>query len=107
MIVGKKQITKVLTKKKHVTYVLRQSFPLYGLTVTVFETSYYPWGIQLCRRADSKELITLNARIGHDHSKFVEDLKESILEGLILCFKDLNKRRFQLIKQQCSLSLVE
>ncbi|XP_013790217.2 IQ motif and SEC7 domain-containing protein 1-like [Limulus polyphemus] len=74
-------ITKVFNKKKNsVAYTFRQSFPLCGLNVTLFETSYYPWGIRLCQRVDDNVVITLNARNGQDRSKFVDDLKESILE---------------------------
>lgn len=40
----------------------------------------YPHGIRLSQRVDDKVLITFNARNEHDRSKFVEDLKESILE---------------------------
>lgn len=74
-------VTKIFSKKKNsVTYTFRQSFPLCGMSVTLFEAPYYPHGIRLSQRVDDKVLITFNARNEHDRSKFVEDLKESILE---------------------------
>lgn len=47
----------------------------------------YQYGIRLCSNIDSKILITFNARNEHDRSRFVEDLKEAILEVLdiLLC----------------------
>ncbi|XP_022243352.1 IQ motif and SEC7 domain-containing protein 1-like [Limulus polyphemus] len=74
-------VTKIFNKKKNsVTYTFRQSFSLCGMNVTLFEAPYYPHGIRLSQRVDDKVLITFNARNEHDRSKFVEDLKESILE---------------------------
>ncbi|XP_076330258.1 IQ motif and SEC7 domain-containing protein 1-like isoform X2 [Tachypleus tridentatus] len=74
-------VTKIFNKKKNsVTYTFRQSFPLCGMNVTLFEAPYYPHGIRLSQRVDDKVLITFNARNEHDRSKFVDDLKESILE---------------------------
>ena len=43
----------------------------------------YQHGIRLTTNIDAKVLITFNARNEHDRSKFVEDLKEAILE---VCF---------------------
>lgn len=40
----------------------------------------YRHGIRLATSVDSKILITLNARSENDRTKFVEDLKEAILE---------------------------
>lgn len=74
-------ITKILSKKKSsVTYTFRQSFSLSGLVVSLFEVSYYPYGIRLTQRVDSRILITFNARNDHDRCKFAEDIRESISE---------------------------
>ena len=40
----------------------------------------YRYGIRLATSVDAKVLITLNARSENDRTKFVEDLKEAILE---------------------------
>jgi len=40
----------------------------------------YRYGIRLATSVDAKILITLNARSENDRTKFVEDLKEAILE---------------------------
>jgi len=40
----------------------------------------YRHGIRLATSVDDKVLITLNARSENDRTKFVEDLKEAILE---------------------------
>ena len=40
----------------------------------------YRHGIRLATSVDAKVLITLNARSENDRTKFVEDLKEAILE---------------------------
>ena len=46
----------------------------------------YKHGIRLKTNLDGKVLITFNARNEHDRSKFVEDLREAILEvRLSLC----------------------
>ncbi|XP_014481988.1 PREDICTED: IQ motif and SEC7 domain-containing protein 1 isoform X4 [Dinoponera quadriceps] len=74
-------VTKILSKKKNsVTYTFRQSFPLCGMIVTLFEVPHYPYGIRLSQRVDGKVLVTFNARNEHDRCKFVEDLRESISE---------------------------
>lgn len=93
-------ITKILSKKKSsVTYTFRNSFPLCGMSVTLFEvpckytrTKYYfiiskfafdvdySFGIRLSQRVGDKVLITFNARNEHDRCKFAEDLKESVCE---------------------------
>ncbi|XP_066598251.1 IQ motif and SEC7 domain-containing protein 1 isoform X5 [Prorops nasuta] len=74
-------VTKILSKKKNsVTYTFRQSFPLCGMVVTLFEVPHYAYGIRLSQRVDSKVLVTFNARNEHDRCKFVEDLRESISE---------------------------
>ncbi|XP_031335890.1 IQ motif and SEC7 domain-containing protein 1 isoform X9 [Photinus pyralis] len=74
-------ITKILSKKKSsVTYTFRNSYPLCGLIVTLFEVPFYPYGIRLSQRVDGKVLVTFNARNEHDRCKFAEDLKESVLE---------------------------
>ena len=45
-------ITKIHSRKKNtVTYTFRQSYLLAGMVVTVFETQFYPHGIQVIRFA--------------------------------------------------------
>ncbi|KAL3289497.1 hypothetical protein HHI36_022917 [Cryptolaemus montrouzieri] len=74
-------ITKILSKKKSsVTYTFRNSFPLCGMVVTLFEVPHYLFGIRLSQRVDGKVLVTFNARNEHDRCKFAEDLKESVSE---------------------------
>jgi IQ motif/SEC7 domain-containing protein len=74
-------ITKIHSRRKNsVTYTFRNSFPLTGMVVSLFENSYYSHGIILTQRWDKKVVITLNARNDHDRSKFVEDLRESVAE---------------------------
>ena len=74
-------ITKIHSRKKNsVTYTFRQSYLLVGMIVTLFETPFYPFGIQMAQKWDRKVVLVLNARNEHDRSKFVEDLKESIAE---------------------------
>ena len=50
------------------------------MVVSLYDTTFYPYGIQLAQKWDRKIVLTLNARNEHDRSKFVEDLKESIAE---------------------------
>ncbi|KAL3245190.1 hypothetical protein MRX96_018322 [Rhipicephalus microplus] len=50
------------------------------MNVALFEAPYYPHGISLTQRVDDRALMTLNARNEHDRCKFVDDLRESILE---------------------------
>ncbi|XP_045481226.1 IQ motif and SEC7 domain-containing protein 1 isoform X1 [Harmonia axyridis] len=74
-------ITKILSKKKSsVTYTFRNSFPLCGMVVSLFEVPHYPFGIRLSQKVDGKVLVTFNARNEHDRCKFAEDLKESVSE---------------------------
>ena len=74
-------MTKIHSRKKTtVTYAFRQSFVLAGMIVNLFETQFYPFGIQIAQKWDRKVVLMLNARNDHDRSKFVEDLKESIAE---------------------------
>ncbi|CAG0889691.1 unnamed protein product [Darwinula stevensoni] len=74
-------ITKIFQKKKNsATYSFRQSFTLSGLSVSLFSTQYYRYGLILSQKVDGKVLITLNARNEHDRSRFLEDLRESIHE---------------------------
>lgn len=74
-------ITKIHSRKKNsVTYTFRDSFPLTGMVVKLFETAHYQYGITLEQRLDRKSVVTLNARNDHDRAKFVEDLRESIAE---------------------------
>lgn len=94
-------ITKILSKKKSsITYTFRNSYPLCGMVVTLFEVprksdtfklffeipnlfmgiSDYSYGIKLSQRVDQKVLVTFNARNEHDRCKFAEDLKEAVSE---------------------------
>ncbi|KAL5014018.1 hypothetical protein ScPMuIL_008288 [Solemya velum] len=74
-------VTKIFSKKKSgITYSFKQSFSLCGMQVFLFETSHYQFGIRLTNNLDGKILITFNARNDHDRQKFVDDLKEAILE---------------------------
>ncbi|XP_078341009.1 IQ motif and SEC7 domain-containing protein 1-like isoform X4 [Crassostrea virginica] len=74
-------ITKIFSKKKTgITYSYKQSFPLSSMQVFLFETSHYQYGVRLVSGVNNKVLITLNARNDHDRQKFVEDLREAILE---------------------------
>ncbi|XP_050519247.1 IQ motif and SEC7 domain-containing protein 1 isoform X3 [Diabrotica virgifera virgifera] len=74
-------ITKILSKKKSsVTYTFRNSYPLCGMIVTLFDVPHYPYGIRLSQRVDQKVLVTFNARNEHDRCKFAEDLKEAVSE---------------------------
>ena len=74
-------ITKIHSRKKNsVTYAFRQSYILAGMVITIFETQFYPYGIQIAQKWDGKSILMLNARNEHDRSKFVEDLKESVAE---------------------------
>ena len=60
-------ITKIHSRRKNsVTYTFRGSHNLAGLMVTLFENSYYSYGITLSQRWDRKVVITLNARNDHD-----------------------------------------
>ena len=47
----------------------------------------YKHGIRLNTNIDGKVLITFNARNEHDRSKFVEDLREAILEASVHLIK--------------------
>jgi IQ motif/SEC7 domain-containing protein len=40
----------------------------------------YQYGVRLVGGVNNKVLITLNARNDHDRQKFVDDLREAILE---------------------------
>ena len=60
-------ITKIHSRRKNsVTYTFRNSYPLTGMLVSLFENSYYSHGITLSQRWDRKVVITLNARNDHD-----------------------------------------
>ncbi|KAJ8970016.1 hypothetical protein NQ314_001445 [Rhamnusium bicolor] len=74
---GSDHVTK---KKSSVTYTFRNSYPLCGMVVTLFEVPHYPYGIRLSQRVDQKVLVTFNARNEHDRCKFAEDLKEAVSE---------------------------
>ncbi|XP_052282699.1 IQ motif and SEC7 domain-containing protein 2-like isoform X2 [Dreissena polymorpha] len=74
-------VTKIFSKKKSgITYSFKQSYSLCDMQVYLFETTHYTFGIRLVNNLDNKVLITFNARNDHDRQKFVEDLKEAILE---------------------------
>lgn len=46
----------------------------------LISVSDYQFGIQLNNTLDGKVILTFNARNDHDRQKFVEDLKEAIME---------------------------
>ncbi|XP_041348677.1 IQ motif and SEC7 domain-containing protein 2-like isoform X3 [Gigantopelta aegis] len=74
-------VTKIFSKKKTgITYALKKSATLCGMQVFLFETSHYQFGVQLTSSIDGKVLMTFNARNDHDRQKFIDDLKEAILE---------------------------
>nr|XP_032822427.1 IQ motif and SEC7 domain-containing protein 1-like isoform X1 [Petromyzon marinus] len=77
-------VTKIFHKRKHSTsYSFRQSFPLYGMQVHLFENQYYQHGIRLVSSTPGSEteiLVIFNAPNPEDRKKFVEDLKESTSE---------------------------
>ena len=50
----------------------------------------YQYGVRLVSGVNNKVLITLNARNDHDRQKFVEDLREAILEVIKTDLKRLN-----------------
>ena len=56
----------------------------------------YKHGIRLKTNLDGKVLITFNARNEHDRSKFVEDLREAILEVRLSSQKSLCSVHFKL-----------
>ncbi|XP_021370239.1 IQ motif and SEC7 domain-containing protein 1-like isoform X4 [Mizuhopecten yessoensis] len=75
-------VTKIFSKKKTgITYAFKQSFSLCGMQVFLFETPHYQYGVRLNNSLDGKVFMTFNARNDHDRQKFVEDLKEAILES--------------------------
>lgn len=67
-------------KNAPIIYRCRNSFPLMGAKVQLFSTPQHPNGLKLIGNQNQKILIMLNARNEHDRDKFVEDLRESILE---------------------------
>ncbi|XP_077999135.1 IQ motif and SEC7 domain-containing protein 1-like [Glandiceps talaboti] len=74
-------VTKILTRRKtSITYNYKKSFPLHGMTVLLFETPYYQYGVRLTTVVDNKILITFTAQSQEDRNRFVDDLRESIME---------------------------
>ena len=57
------------------TYTFRGNHALAGMMVTLFENSYYSYGISLSQRWDRKVVITLNAR--NDHDRLVQEVNIS------------------------------
>uniref|UniRef100_A0A0K2T275 Guanylnucleotide exchange factorlike [Tribolium castaneum] n=1 Tax=Lepeophtheirus salmonis TaxID=72036 RepID=A0A0K2T275_LEPSM len=67
---------------KKTSLIYKDSFPLVGLELSLFHTSVYGFGVQICRKDESESvLLTLNADSEMDRYKFVMDLQESILEA--------------------------
>lgn len=102
-------ITKIHSRKKNtVTYAFRQSHLLAGMSIHLFETQFYPFGIQVVQKWDRKVVLMLNARNEHDRSKFVEDLRESIAEmdemETLRLEAELEKQRLSLIDNNNTLS---
>ena len=70
-------ITKIHSRRKNsVTYTFRNSYPLTGMLVSLFENTYYSHGITLSQRWDKKVVITLNARNDHDRFEMRENWGE-------------------------------
>lgn len=65
-------------KKDGVMYQCRNVISLSKVEIYLFETIYYPFGIQLKR--DDEILATFNTRTVTDRKRFVEDLIETITE---------------------------
>ena len=57
--------------------------------IVLVALSDYQYGVRLVSGVNNKVLITLNARNDHDRQKFVEDLREAILEVIKTHFKRL------------------
>jgi IQ motif/SEC7 domain-containing protein len=73
-------LTKIFHKKRNsVTYSFRQSYPLTGITLSLFTNNYFEFGLSLKR--GETVLLSLNARNEHDRAKFAEDLREAIAES--------------------------
>lgn len=94
-------VTKIIGKKKTSSlYTFRSSFPLSGMIVYLFDTSHYKYGIRLTCNSSKKDYIMLHARNEQDRSKFVEDLKEAILEmnemEALRIEEELQKQKVQL-----------
>ncbi|KAH3890113.1 hypothetical protein DPMN_014184 [Dreissena polymorpha] len=74
-------VTKIFSKQKSgITYSFKQSYSLCDMQVYLFEIRHYRFGIRLVNNLDNNVLIAFNARNDADRQKFVEDLKEAILE---------------------------
>ncbi|XP_070558213.1 IQ motif and SEC7 domain-containing protein 1-like isoform X4 [Ptychodera flava] len=74
-------VTKILTRRKtSITYNYKKSYPINGVTVLLFETPSYQYGIRLITVVDNKILITFTAQSEEDRNRFVTDLRECILE---------------------------
>ena len=61
------------------TYSFRQSYPLQGITLYLFNNQYFEYGLTL--KKGDEVLLSLNARNEHDRAKFAEDLREAIAES--------------------------
>ena len=74
-------LTKLMGKEKgENVYAYKDSFPLKGTALMLFDTPVFQFGIQVIRKADNAVLATLNADSEQDRYKFVMDLQESIFE---------------------------
>ena len=74
-------LTKLMGKEKgELVYAYKDSFPLKGTALMLFDTPVFQFGIQVIRKADNAVLATLNADSEQDRYKFVMDLQESIFE---------------------------
>ncbi|XP_055343001.1 IQ motif and SEC7 domain-containing protein 1-like isoform X2 [Paramacrobiotus metropolitanus] len=85
-------------KNSPIIYRCRTSFPLLRTKVQLFSTPQHPNGLKLVNTLNQKTLIMLNARNEHDRDKFVEDLRESIMEmdemEVIRIESELEKQQF-------------
>ena len=76
-------------------FVIYQKFRVKTANYNNMMRTDYKFGIRLV--TDSKVLIMLNARNDDDRTKFVEDLREAILEVRLVRFPDLFFHCLQLI----------
>ena len=67
-------------EKGELVYAYKDSFPLKGTALMLFDAPVFQFGIQVIRKADNAVLATLNADSEQDRYKFVMDLQESIFE---------------------------
>ena len=80
-------------------YVFRTSLCLNGLLLSLFETHFHRFGIEI-KDNNNKVLLVFNARNQLDQKRFAEDLQESILET-----NEMETQRQQMTKTSSLLAL--